>query len=152
MAMSYKSFSLWLLSSLVVGAALGAYGTVKWKDREIDRRIAAAVRVEQDRHAQLYDERDALREKLEHQRLQLELAGIAVDVERRNFGLAQERLTKLGEALERMEAAADAPRAEAIGKVLARTREITADLEALDPQAAVKLQQLFGALQDALAD
>ncbi len=152
MAMSYKSLSLGLLASLIIGAGLGAYGAIQWKERETVGRVAEAVQLEQERQKELYEERDALLEKVERQRLGLELAGIAVDVERKNFGLAQERLTQFGEDLETLAVGADAARAESIRTVVARIQEIAADLEALDPQVVAKLHQLFGGLQDAVAE
>ena len=100
--MSYKGFSLWLMVSLIVGAGLGAYGVVEWKEREVASRVTDAVLLEQERQSELYEERDVLRQKLEFQRLQLELSGIAVDTRRNNFGLAQERLARFGEDLEKM--------------------------------------------------
>ncbi|MEM7355380.1 MAG: hypothetical protein AAF657_31500, partial [Acidobacteriota bacterium] len=100
--MTTKSFSLWLLLSLLVGAALGAYLAVLWKDREIEKRVAEVAQVEQDKQAPLRDERNALRRALAREQLKVDAAGIAVEVERKNFGLARERLAKLGDALRAM--------------------------------------------------
>lgn len=152
MATSFKSLGLGLLVSLIVGAGLGAYGAIQWKEREVADRVAAAVQEEQERQRELYEERDALREKVERQRLRLELVGIAAEVERQNFGLARARLTTFGDDLESLMAAADASRRDALQAVLTSAREVTADLEALNPEAASKLHRLSGQLQQAVGD
>ena len=150
MATSYKSFSLWLLASLIVGAGLGAYLAVQWKERQIERRVAAAIQVEQDRQAPLQAEIETLRQALDRERLQVEIAGIAVEVESKNFGLARLRLRQFGEDLRAFAERIGASETAAIQEVLAKQEEIVADLEALDPQAVEKLRQLFVDLEQAL--
>lgn len=147
---SYKSFVVWLLLSLIAGAALGAYLAVKWKDREIEQKVAAAVQVETDRQGPLREEVDALRLALERERLLVEVAAIAGEVDAKNFGLARERLVKMGENLARLADQIPVADSEAMQSLLARQEELAADLEALDPKAAEKLRQLFADLHETL--
>ncbi len=148
--MSSKSFSIWLLISLVVGAALGGYLAFEWKDREIERRVAEAITTEQNRQGPLRDEVDALKAEVERKRLQLELAAIAVEVDRNNFGLASERLVRFGEDLATLATRTGISQSEVVQNILTRQAEIAARLDALDPQAALDLHQLFGDLQRVL--
>ncbi len=148
--MSRKTFSIWLLISLIVGVGLGGYLAFEWKDREMERRVAEAIKTEQDRQGPLRDEVDSLREEVERKRLLLELSAIAVEVDHNNFGLAQERLIRLGEELTSLATRMGSSRAAAIQAVLVRQQEIVQRLEALDAQAATDLHQLFGDLQRAL--
>ncbi len=149
--MTNKSLSIWLLISLLVGIAFGAYLAIRWKNKEIDRRVAEAIQVEQDRQGPLRNEVESLKGALERERLQVEMAGIAVEVERKNFGLARQRLTAVGERLSALAEKAGDAQATKLREIVTRQGDIVADLEALDPQAAPKLQQLFADLQDALA-
>ena len=113
--------------------------------------MAAAVQVEQDRQAPLHAEIEALRQGLDRERLKVELAGIAVEVESKNFGLARLRLRRFGEDLRGFAERTGASETPAIQEILAKQEEIVADLEALDPQAVEKLRQLFVDLGQALA-
>jgi len=150
--MTNKSLSVWLLISLLIGGSLGAYLAIQWKNKEADRRVAEAIQVEQDRQGPLRNEVESLKVALERERLQVEMAGIAVEVERKNFGLARQRLTAVAERLSALAEKADEPRATKLREIVSRQADLVADLEALDPQAAPKLQQLFADLQDALAE
>ena len=147
---TYKIVSLWLLAGLVIGAAGGAYLASEWKERQIEQRIEAAVQVERDRQEPLLAEREALRQALERERLQSALSGIAVEVERKNFGLALERLSRFREELQSHAEKTGSPDAETMQHILTRLEEITVDLEALDPRAATELHELFAELQKAL--
>lgn len=149
--MTNKSLSIWLVISLLVGSAVGAYLAIQWKNKEIDRRVAEAIQVEQDRQGPLRNEVESLKVALEREQLQVEMAGIAVEVERKNFGLARQRLAAVGERLSALAEKAGGDQAAKLREIVTRQGDIVADLEALDPQAAPKLQQLFADLQDALA-
>ncbi len=151
MLKTYKSLSIWLLVSLLAGAGLGAWAAVRWKDGEIDKRVAAAVQVEKDRQQPLREEVDALRLALERQRLVTEAAAIAGEVDARNFGLARQRLVQMGENLTRLADSAPAADAEVLREIAVRQEEILANLEALDPRAAEKMRQIFADLNAALA-
>ena len=145
-----RTLAISLLVSLVAGAALGAYLAAAWKERKIEQRVAAAVQVEKDRQQPLRDEADALRRALERERLLVEVAVIADEVDAKNFGLARKRLVKLGEDLASLADQVPVADGEQMPSILDRQEAILADLEALDPGAAEKLRQLFAELHEAL--
>lgn len=149
MLKSYKSLSIWLLVSLLAGAALGAYLAAGWKERQIEKRVAAAVQVEKDRQGPLRDEMDALRLALERQRMLVEVAAIAGEVEAKNFGLARARLEQVGEDLTSLADKSQVADSEQLRSILDRQGEILTDLEGLDPKASAKLRQLFAELHEA---
>ncbi|MEM7584510.1 MAG: hypothetical protein AAF560_14065 [Acidobacteriota bacterium] len=148
--MTAKSFSGWLLVSLFVGAGLGGYGMFEWKERELAGEVAEAIKTEQDRQGPLRQEVEALKAEVERQRLLLELSAIAVEVERKNFGLAHERLVVFGDDLETLATRLGASQDPAVQAVLTRQEELAARLEALDPGVALELHQLSGDLRRAL--
>ena len=150
MTMSRKSFGWLMAATLLAGGALGAWMGVKWKNREMERRVADAVRVERDRTGPIRAEHQALGTALEVARFQLELARIAFEVERKNFGIARDRLEQLCERARGLLERVDGRYREPFEQFLAQREEIAADLEAVDPQAAEKLRELFVKLQDAL--
>jgi len=145
-----RTWSLVVVVSMAGGAALGALGMSEWKDRQRDRAVADAVRGEQTRVAPLKDETAKLRERLTLAGVQMDLGRVMVEVQRRNFGLARERLDKAAGVLSEVKTPASLAYARAAAQLVEQREELGREVESGAPELFGRLAKIYADLHDAL--